>query len=834
MTQPVEQILVPHRESELLHGFPLVRPLVGRSGDLAEVVGWLQGETEVITLLGPPGIGKTSLATWVAMRWGEAAWFCDLTTSRDGHDLRHALLAALGEPAGDGRRVEAALAEHRPRLVVLDNFEQLVSEAEQLAAWRRAAPDTRWLITSRERLAVDGERVLELRPLGLPGAGADIDAATAVRLFLARARDVGGRGLDQLEAIGAIVSALDGVPLAIELAAARTRLLAPAVLAERLDAGLLSMAKRGPIRHRTLADAIAWSWALLSLTEQRVLMGCAAFAGSFTADGLERVLEGESEVIEPLASLRDKSLVHAVGDHRLGLLASIRAYARQRWETQPVAWVEALVARHAQVFVAMAESFNRHRWLMSRDTPVAFPFDFRRDLANLQLALPHAEAMGRAELASALVLLGGLAREEALPELDETTPAITRAVTALARHRLLIAKGHLEAGHHRLATLVDDATLPVEARAMALVVAGARRRIEGDSLEARRLHERAAEWLDADRHPALYGVNLACLGRLGCDLDDEEAACRFNEEAVRHQERLGEWWLAALALANLAQRAQETGDHARAESLLERAIRRFREAGETAYESVYASICGGLYLEQGRLDLARQWFAAAPVPDDLVSLGVPRLLRHGGHAVLESLEGREAEAEAQLEQARRATAQVDCPLVRVLTRLYAAAVELAFDRSSVKDREAWRHRLAATDGDDELTRLRRTNIDVRFAVRLVELALRSGPAVRLFVHRDARWFELDTGRVDLSRRGAPRLILRALTLAHTEGRGALSGEELVAVGWPGERILVEAAATRVRVAIATLRKLGLREVIITRDDGYLIDPDLSVEVATGT
>lgn len=820
MSQPVEQILVPYRKPELLHGFPVVRPLVGRSGDLAELVRWLDDEAELLTLLGPPGIGKTSLATWAAMRWSRPAWFCDLSNCHDGDGLRQALLASLGEPAGDGRRVEAALAEHAPSLVVLDNFEQLVGEAEQLASWRRAAPTTRWLVTSRERLAVDGERVLELGPLSLP-EGEAVESATSVQLFLARARDAGGRGLDQLEAIATIVSALDGVPLAIELAAARTRLLAPEVLAKRLEAGLLSMAKRGPSRHRTLADAIAWSWALLSPSEQQVLMGCAVFAGSFTAEGVERVLD--DDIIEPLASLRDKSLVHTVGAHRLGLYASVRAYARTQWAAQPRAWVAALEERHARLFVTQAASFNRHRLLLSRAEPAAFPVDFQRDLGNLQAALAHTEGAARIELASALVVLGG--RETEPPEPSPTAPPSTRAVAAFARHRLWVARGDFEGGHALLEGLMADETMPLEARAMAAVVAGVRRRIEGDARRAEVVHAWAAERLDPGAHPVVYGINVACMGRLGCDLDDAEAAERCNAEAVRHQERVGEWSLAGLALANLAQRAQEKGDYAKAEALLERAIQRFRDEGETTYESVYAAICGGLYLEQGRYELARRWFASAPVPDDLVSLGVPRLLHHGGYAVLEALEGCEAEAEGQLERARRVTAHADCALVRGLTELYVGAVDLALGRGSV---DAWRARLDAEDG--ELARLRRTNIDVRFAARLVVLAMRRGGRPVLKVHPEARWFELGGERVDLGRRGAPRLILRALVRAHVDGEGALGGEELVAEGWPGERILVEAAATRVRVAIATLRKLGLREVIVTRDDGYLIDPGLAVEL----
>ena len=836
MAQPVEQILVPFGKPGKQRGFPPARPLLGRSGELDATLQRLDGPG-VVTLLGSPGIGKTSLAGQVAACWSEPSWFCDLSTCRDRDELRAAVLVALGEPPGDAERLSDALREHGPGLLVLDNFEHLVAAAPELCRWRRDAEDMRLLVTSRERLAIDGERVVELEPLELPDGPASIADALAVRLFLARARDAGGRGLDQLAAIADIVRSLDGIPLAIELAAARTRLMTPARLAERIKAGgALSLSKRGHERHRTLAAAIAWSWALLSADEQQALVSCAIFEGSFTLTMLERVVGGD--VVERVASLRDKSLIHAVGAERLGLYASIRAFACEQLAARSILWVDELRGRHAEAFAAVAQGFNRHRLLMARDRAPTYPADVRRDVGNFAAALEHLgdeRVSARAELLSALVTLGCVESTAALELLTELRrhafePDLV-AVTALASHRLLTATGRLVEAHDLLVALAADETVSLPARGMAEIMAGVRRRIEGDAEAARAYHERAASLLDPASQSALYGLNLACLGRLACDLQDPPLAQEKNEAAVRHQEKGGEWWLAALALANLAQLAQEQGDHRRAESLLERAIQRFREANEPTYESIYAVICAGLYLEQGRFELARRWFEVAPASHDLPSSGLPRLLHHGGRAVMEALEGHEGAALTELERARRAVSRVACPLLRVIEALYVAATDIALGRLSKADLVEWRRRLAHDCADDPtMARILRTNIDARFAQRLVRLALGDEPPVALRVHEEARWFELAGERVGMSRRGPPRLILKALIGAQDRGLGALDGAALVAHGWPGQRILANAAATRVRVAVATLRKLGLRDVILTRDDGYLIDPAVSVEV----
>lgn len=838
MSLPATQTLVPFRKSGRRHGFPVVAPLVGRSDDVAAtVVGLTPGA--LVTLLGPPGIGKTSLAVWVADRLADdiSAWFCDLGEARTEAELSQAVLAALGEDAGEVGRVGEAVSERGRALIVLDNFESLVPFAPRLRDWMARAPEAAWLVTSRERLAIDGERVMELGPLSLPGRGGHSDA---VDLFLRRARDAGGQGLDQTEAIAEVVRTLDGIPLAIELAAARTRLMSPRALVDRIHRDLLELGKRGSARHRTLASAIAWSWELLDDDERRTLMACSVFAAGFRVDDVEAVLGqvGIADALTLVGALRDKSLIHPVAVDRFGLYASIRAFAAERLGEQDPRWVGELRTAHAAHYADLAARVARTRLLVSSGADAKLPPDVRRDTGQFGVALDRVrsggtggeeEARMAGALAAALALVGGRSPEE----VERVLATSTGPVAALARYRALRGLGRLDDGYALLETVAAREDVEPGLRAMARVLAGVHLRAEGDSVGAEAHHRQADRDIDATTMPILHGVNLACRGRLACDAGDVERARALNAEAIEHQERFGESWLAALSLANLAQLEQEHGRFERAESLLERAIERFRAAGEPEYETIYAAVCAGLYLEWGKLELAHLWFEAAQGPLDGLSPAVARILVAGGRAVLAALEGDRDAAGDHLERARRDAVRSASTLTRVLIERYAAAVAIALGRMSDVDRAAWAARLDAPAADTSAdARVARGNIDVRFAGRLVALALhRTSSEKVLEVARGALSFAIGDDEVDLSRRGAPRRILEVLVKEHG-GRGrALGVAALAEAGWPGERILVEARATRVRVAIATLRKLGLRDVLLTRDDGYLIDPDVAIRVS---
>ncbi|MFG3344255.1 BTAD domain-containing putative transcriptional regulator [Streptomyces sp. NPDC048018] len=306
---------------------------VGRDTETADVAALLR-TARLVCLTGPGGVGKTRLSAEVARAAsaaGDDVCFVELAALRDGSGTAQVLLSALGlresglQAAGGPQtpldRLITALSD-RPLLVVLDNCEHVVDEAAALAArLLTACPRLRVLATSREPLGVIGEHVWQVRPL---------DEDAAVRLFEDRARAVRRGPAPDPGAVRRICSALDGLPLAIELVAARLRTLEFAELAGRLD-DLLAVTSRGSRgveeRHRTLRSVVAWSWDLLSADEQRAARRFAVFAGGATPASAREVCGMDGDTLE---SLVDKSLLEGVGVGRYRMLETVRAYAAER------------------------------------------------------------------------------------------------------------------------------------------------------------------------------------------------------------------------------------------------------------------------------------------------------------------------------------------------------------------------------------------------------------------------------------------------------------------------------------------------------------------------
>nr|WP_309243047.1 adenylate/guanylate cyclase domain-containing protein [Hyalangium versicolor] len=359
--------------------------LIGRSSELETLRRWFREGSRLVTLLGPGGMGKTRLATYLggleqeSCAWEGGVWLCELEQVRDTAALCLAVTQALGlslareEEAGD--RVESlglALNDFGEVLIILDNLEQATRAAMgALERWRVLAPRARFLVTTREKLGLTAERVMDLGPLPLPAAGETrlevIARSEAVRLFVQRAREVRGHfelTVEEAPHVVEIVRRLDGIALAIELAAARTGVLGVGQLRERLSRRfeLLRSGRRDASgRQATLRGAIDWSWNLLDAAERAVLAQCSVFRGGFTLEAAEAVLElppGSASVREVLQSLRARSLVRDQevdgpgGEGRLMMYESIRQYAAER--LQALGGEAALVARHAEWHVALA------------------------------------------------------------------------------------------------------------------------------------------------------------------------------------------------------------------------------------------------------------------------------------------------------------------------------------------------------------------------------------------------------------------------------------------------------------------------------------------------
>jgi predicted ATPase len=348
----------------------MITRLVGREAEIAELLSLVAGH-RLVTVTGVGGIGKTSLALAAAAaaapRFSDGCWFVELAPYRSGNEVPRAVATALGAAVTELGEVARYLAS-RELLVVLDNCEHLLDDSAALVgAVLTSAPGVRIVATSREPLGVAGETVQRVRSLGLPEPSADVDGAeraAAVQLFVERAAEAtGGFVLDtaSVDPVVEICRRLDGIPLALELAAARTRAMTPTDVASRLRERfrLLGGGTRGAQeRHRTLLAAVSWSYDLLDDTERTVFCRLAVFPASFDLAAAEAVAAGDgTDVVDTVVRLVDRSLVQYEPDQgRYRLLETLRQYGADRLaETGDT---DDTRQRHAQYFLDMVERFG--------------------------------------------------------------------------------------------------------------------------------------------------------------------------------------------------------------------------------------------------------------------------------------------------------------------------------------------------------------------------------------------------------------------------------------------------------------------------------------------
>ncbi|CAN5590370.1 hypothetical protein BH18ACT16_BH18ACT16_10940 [soil metagenome] len=602
---------------------PRLPVLIGRDQDviaLAELV--TSPEVSVVTLVGPGGTGKTRLSLAVAAEtlssFADGAFFVDLSALSDSSLVIASIAQTLSLRETPKRSLEESLADHlasKEMLLVLDNFEQVMGAASQLFSLLERASALKVLVTSRESLRIFGERVVSVAPLRVPSpANRDVDvvaSSPAVALFVARAQAVKGDFSlceDNAADVADICRRLDGLPLALELAAARINLLSPSSLLARLDQGLkvLSAGRRDASdRQRTLRGAIAWSYELLSEDEQRLFRHLAVFAGTWSLGVAEAVCDGddlERDVLDGLASLVDKSLIRVTDtdEDRFSMLETIQSFALERLEESGEA--EEVRRSHARFFRALAEEAEPH--LVGEDQ-TEWLNRLEVEHANLRAAL----GWGLENDAEALSLAAAIWRfwdirgylSEGRKWLDRALDHEEVADEARRAHALYGA-GNLaerQGDYVRAVALMNKALIHArragdERQALSALVQLAHAALfQGDSDRALELAEAAVEAAedlkDDDRTLAMA---LVTLGNVVVEMSLHDRATNLYERALRIWRRLGDDPGICATLASLGELAALSRDLERGKLLLDEAVAIARSIGD-AYNLALALVNRG-------------------------------------------------------------------------------------------------------------------------------------------------------------------------------------------------------------------------------------------------
>ena len=531
---------------------------VGRGREVEEVVGLIRDGARLVTLTGPGGSGKTRLSIESAAELvGDhkaGTFWVELAPVRDPALVTDEIAKTVG--AKDG------LADHigeREMLLVLDNLEQVIDAAPALADLVEACPNLRVLATSRERLRVRGEVEYPVVPLAEPDAADLFVARTALE--------------EPDDDVRALCRALDDMPLAIELAAARHKVLSSAQILERLSQrlDLFTGGRDADPRQQTLRSTIEWSHDLLDSGEQQLFARLAVFAGGCTLETAERVVDAD---LDTLQSLSEKSLARRTED-RYWMYETIREFALERLEETGDA--NELRRRHAEYFLALSEEAEQHliREALGRHGGWQERIEAERD--DLRAALNLFEANGDGERA-------------------------LRMAAALAW--FWEERGPLVEGRRRLEWALAADSRPSAARANALGHLAMVASLMGDLDEARESGEQALALQRELGDQWRIGDALHILGYIAAESGHWETARRLFEECVRLVREAGDEDYALWSTRSVGWTYHDTGDLERARAIHEGNLERAREAGNRVLEATTLGVLGTILVEDGRAEEA--------------------------------------------------------------------------------------------------------------------------------------------------------------------------------------------------------------------------------------
>jgi predicted ATPase/class 3 adenylate cyclase/DNA-binding CsgD family transcriptional regulator len=607
---------------------------VGRAGELAELRSLVAGGSRLVTITGPGGIGKSRLALQVAADAldgaGDGVWLVELAPVADPELVARTVAAVLGVGEEPGQPMLDTLAEavgDRYLLVVLDNAEHVLGGAAKLAdALMRCCPRTSLLVTSREPLGINGEHVFRVPPLPVPpadlAAPGRLAAFESVQLFTEHAamhRQGFVLGEDNAAAVAAVCARLDGIPLALELAAARLGSLSVPEISSRLDHRfrLLTGGSRTALpRHQTLRALIDWSYDLLNPEEQKVLDRLSVFMGGWTLQAAEAVTSagdsGEWQVLDHLAALVDKSLVQAEesnGSTRYRLLETVRQYAAEQLALPPGAELSPARAAHRDYYLNLVETAGPHlrgpdeaAWL----DRLQAEFDNIRAALAFSLADPDGAEPGL-RLATGLrwfCYMRGHAGEvlEALTALLERPDA---RIPTLVRARALTANCHLLnhfGDNSAIPALADEAITIARDRADDVVIADVLSQLcwfryeHGDMPAALADIDEAVHLARTTGDRRLIAEVLGRRGSFEIQVGDTDAAFADQQEAITLSRATGDNYRLATALANLGIAEFAAGELGAARAHLQ-------EASTLADSRGYQNLSTGLRENLGFVDL---------------------------------------------------------------------------------------------------------------------------------------------------------------------------------------------------------------------------------------